>query len=231
MSIVDSIKKDLGGKFPGCFIYSTKDELPSCISLPDGWEDFGSCDDDKPSYPKAWAGFSTELPSVLGCLHQNLLCTLVVVGDKVEMIYAFHDANGFYYYVGGEPVKDSAEQSTWLDALPERVQDFYRKVHNGYTYLSAESMGPQKLDDQCRLSALIDEDDVAYADNWITVFSNGGGDYIAIEVPVQEGNHALIWWHEEPDNPQRGVDVFQTMDAWMAIFSEGTCPRKAVVGD
>ncbi|TDF81474.1 hypothetical protein E1573_16950 [Pseudomonas sp. H9] len=78
------------------------------------------------------------------------------------------------------------------------------------------------------MSDLIDEEDVSFAENWIAVFSNGAGDYVAVDAKVEESG-GLIWWHEEPKAPEFGVDIFEVMNAWMAIFLEDTKTRDELI--
>ncbi|QNV67662.1 hypothetical protein F7661_18665 [Pseudomonas sp. CFA] len=90
-------------------------------------------------------------------------------------------------------------------------------------------MGPQCLSDQSRVSDLVDEEDDSFADKWITVFSNGAGDYVAVEADKQDDTEGLIWWHEDPVTPEMGIDIFEVMDAWMAIFLEDTKSRNELI--
>jgi len=56
----------------------------------------------------------------------------------------------------------------------------------------------------------------------ITVFHNGAGDYLCLNLgdinPEGEAS-ALIWWHEEPTQPDF-VDFWPVLDAWIGIFFE-----------
>lgn len=182
-----------------------------------------------PVYPDGWNSFSNEFSTVISLFSECLLGTVLLLGDAVEMAYVFHDGKSFYYYVGGAPVEGRAVEGFQLERLPGRLQDFYREVHDGYTFFPARSMGPQCLCDQSRISDLVDEDGGCHAENWITVFSNGGGDYVAVEADKHAGAEGLIWWHEDSASPELGIDIFEVMNAWMGIFLEDTKSREELI--
>ncbi|OQR36496.1 hypothetical protein BWR59_02125 [Pseudomonas sp. Bc-h] len=76
---------------------------------------------------------------------------------------------------------------------------------------------------------LIDEEDTTFASRWMTLLSNGGGDYLAVDLNSLDDKNGVIWWHEEPLQPEVGVGVFEVMDTWMSIFLEDTQPRDNVI--
>lgn len=103
-------------------------------------------------------------------------------------------------------------------------------MHDGYTFFPARSMGPQRLGDQSRVSELVDEADDSFVAGWITVFSNGSGDYVAVNADSHDDSDGLIWWHENPATPEFAIDVFRVMDAWMGVFLADTKPRAQLLG-
>lgn len=228
MTSIDHVTRDIGETFPDCKVYLAPKDVPPGLELPPGWQRFGLSPEGPPQYPAGWSGFSTEFPTTLRLLDECLLGTVLLVGAEIEMAYIFHDDSSVYYYVGGAPVTGGALVTPEFKRLPARLQDFHREVHDGYTFFPARSMGPQRLCDQSRVSDMIDEEDDSFARSWITVFSNGGGDYVAVEEGRLEDAAGLIWWHESPETPERGIDIFAVMDAWMAMFLEDTRPRQSV---
>lgn len=226
MITLSSIIQDLGNRFPHYKLCFALEDIPQDIVLPKEWEKFGVSLEIAPAYPDSWSSFLNEFPSIIRLLNNCLLGTAVLLGSKIEMVYIFHDGNSLYYYVGGAPVTKNSGEAIKLNHLPGRLQDFYREVHDGYTFFPARSMGPQCLSDQSRVCKLTDEEDCSFAENWITVFSNGGGDYVAVEADKQNSTEGLIWWHEEPTSPELDIDIFEIMDAWMAIFLEDTKTRE-----
>lgn len=228
MITLNDIFQDVKDAFSDRIICFDRKDVPPGIGLPKSWEQFGLNLEGSPVYPQGWSAFSNEFPSVIALFNDSLLGTALLLGDKVELLYIFHDASGFYYYVGGMPVEGGIESGEFMN-LPSRLQDFYRDVHDGYTFFPARSMGPLSLSDQLRVSNLVDEEDDSFAENWIAVFSNGGGDFIAVDANHQDDTEGLIWWHEDPMAPEKGVDIFQVMDAWMAMFLEDTKSRDELI--
>ncbi|WP_459002029.1 hypothetical protein [Stenotrophomonas sp. PSU_St103] len=226
MTTLDDIAKDLGNTFPHHKVCLSLDDVPQDVALPRSWENFGLRPDVAPVFPAGWSSFSNEFPSTIALFNDCLLGTALLLGDEVELAYIFHDGDGLYYYVGGKPVEGEAAETFEFKHLPRRLQDFYREVHDGYTFFPARSMGPQRLGDQSRISELVDESDDSFAAGWITVFSNGGGDYVAVNADNHGDSDGLIWWHENPEIPEFDIDVFSVMDAWMKIFLEDTKPRE-----
>ncbi|WP_028634789.1 hypothetical protein [Pseudomonas parafulva] len=226
---LSTVIQDIHDTFPDRSVcFATKD-VPLDIVLPIGWREFGLNLGNKPTYPNGWSSFLKEFPSTITLFENCLLGTVLLLGAHIEMAYVFHDGINFYYYLGGTPIKEDSVETVKLKHLPQRLQDFYREVHDGYNFFPARSMGPQRICDQMRISELIDDDNNHFAKNWTTVFSNGGGDYVAVDSNSHDAAEGLIWWHEEPANPERGIDIFEVMDAWMAIFSEGIQPRERIL--
>jgi len=226
---IDDVVQSINATFSGCKVCFSRKDVPQNLVLPKDWELFGLRLEETAVYPQRWDSFSNEFPSVIALLRDCLLGTVLLLGDEVEMLYVFHDGKGFYYYLGGMPVERAVVEKAEFKHLPSRLQDFYREVHDGYTFFPARSMGPQRLSDQSRVSELVDEGDDSFAENWITVFSNGGGDYVAVESDKLEETEGLIWWHEDPMTPEWKIDIFEVMDAWMSIFLEDIKPRAELV--
>lgn len=78
------------------------------------------------------------------------------------------------------------------------------------------TMGPSRLEDFVPIKDLCDEDYPALPD-MLGVFSSGAGDYLALGDGPCEGE-AFIWWHEKPERPTQGIDLWEVMDSWMSIF-------------
>ncbi|WP_440778655.1 SMI1/KNR4 family protein [Pseudomonas syringae] len=211
--------------FPGRSIYFSPSDIPQNLILPQGWGDFGILPSAGCSFPDAWRDFSSKLPWVLSLLDKCLLGTAILGGSLTELLYVFYDTNGLYYYIGGEPLANSDTPT----AFGEKLSEFYKRVHNGFTFHPANSMGPQKLCDCIYVSDLIDEENTDFAKQWLTILSNGGGDYFAIDLNNFTDKNGVIWWHEQPLEPELGMDVFGVMDTWISIFLEDTKLRDDVL--
>ncbi|MBF7142717.1 MULTISPECIES: SMI1/KNR4 family protein [Pseudomonas] len=217
--IVQQFKADFAGKD----VYLSLSELPQGLVIPEGWEGFGIRGTEPPRFPDAWHLFKNEFPWVTSLLDVGLLGTAILKDNTVNLIYVFHDSNGLYYYVGGAPISATPKEKMLSEfGIQGRLADFYNSVHDGFTFYAARSMGPAALEDMFFISDGMDEEDTEFAEGWLALFSNGGGDYIALDIDSTAKNNGLIWWHEEPFTPERDMDIFETMDTWMSIFLEDT---------
>ena len=53
-------------------------------------------------------------------------------------------------------------------------------------------------------------------DQVLTVFNNGGGDLLGLDFGSgAPENHALVWWHEEPLEPDVDQNFWALMDGWI----------------
>ena len=81
-------------------------------------------------------------------------------------------------------------------------------------------MGPSRLEDFVPIKDLCDEDYPSLRD-MVGVFSSGAGDYLGLgDDPFKD--EAFIWWHEKPESPTEGIDLWNVMDSWMSIFLENS---------
>lgn len=229
MMTLNNVAEVVRNKFLDRNVYFTDKELPTGFFVPDEWKDFGLSAESSSRFPSSWHLFVDELPWVLSLLDLGLIGTAILDGDNIELLYIFHDVNGLYYYIGGLPLNMCSSNVDNLFPFKGKVSEFYYKVHNGFTFFPAQSMGPQKAEHFTCVADLIDEEDTDFASQWMTLLSNGAGDYLAVDLADSEANQGIIYWHEEPLNPEVGVSVFEVMDTWMSIFLEDTKPRADVI--
>ena len=208
MTNFDDVVADVRKTFVGQDVFFSAAEIPGTILIPEQWAGFGIRQEGASMIPEAWLSFEKELPWVLSLLSSCLIGTAVVLSDEVELVYIFCDDNGFYYYIGGRPLSAELINGSVLEFFPEKLSEFYVRLHDGFTFYPAQSMGPQKIQDMSCVADFVDEEDVRFAKNWMTVFSNGGGDYLAIDVKSNDESKGLIWWHEEPAEPELNVNIF-----------------------
>lgn len=225
----DGILNEVRSKFSDREVYFSSAEIPTDLAVPSGWENFGAATTEHPSFPASWYLFAEELPWVLSLLEVGLLGTGILNGVKLELLYIFHDANGLYYYIGGQPLDSYSPRNNQAVPFQGKALEFYRRVHNGFTFFPAQSMGPQNVEDCSCVADLIDEEDTRFAEKWVTLFSNGAGDYLAMDLTKSAEGKGIIWWHEQPLEPELDVDVFKVMDTWISIFLEDTQPRDNII--
>ena len=229
MITLDDVVDQTRACFAGRDVYFAASELPENLVLPGEWMDFGVVLKNEQRFPLSWNIFRNDLPWVFSLLERCLIGTVIVAGEDVELAYIFHDANGLYYYVGGLPLSSSSSSDNKFAALTGKLSRFYSSVHNGFTFFPARSAGPEKQEDDSFVAELIDEEETSFADDWMTIFSNGGGDYLAIDLNGQDQDKGIIWWHEEPMDPETDVNIFEIMDTWISIFLEDTQLRHEII--
>lgn len=228
MLTLEKIAERVRSTFCGQSVYFSLAELPSNIYVPSQWQNFGLGGREQARFPATWHSCASKFPNTFSLLQRCLLGTFVLSGERIELGYIFHDANDLYFYLGGMPLKDRPAEHSRISALSKDLFEFYLKVHDGFTFYPARSMGPQRSEDFTCVADFIDEEDTSFANNWLTIFSNGAGDYVAIDTSSRADNQGLIWWHDQPTEPELNVDIFEVMDTWMSIFLEDTLPSEDV---
>jgi hypothetical protein len=177
-----------------------------------------------------WNNFAAQVPTVFNFLN-NFARPVVVLAEQnkeVSLLYPFTAQDVLYFY-RGHPVLGAvpARFAAVWPRIPAQLRDFYLNVHNGWTFLSSNAMGPLPVEDWAFLSDDkfdIDEETAARMpcdiNKVLTVFHNGGGDYLCLDFSAPDGvATGLIWWHEEPDTPEV-VDFWAYLDGWTSIFFE-----------
>jgi len=141
--------------FPGEHIFFSIADIPTESKIPFGWQGFGIKDDltEHAWYPSDWIIFSSRLPWLTSALEKSLIGTAIILSEKKPcLIYVFSDNEDFYFYVGNPPLDYFQSHSIdHLENLPDDLMDFYRKLHNGFTFHPSKSMGPLPLENQPRL--------------------------------------------------------------------------------
>lgn len=212
------------------------DDVPAGIRLPSQWlsvisSPFGSF---KVGDWPEWDPIVKKAPNIGRFLKSNLLFNTVFFDERIGLpyllyVYTSHESN-IHFYAGRPPASEIPERiERAFKRFPRELRDFYLKLHDGWTFLPDNAMGPLPLDD----CAFISDDEFDFTDDKaaeapfdpdkvITVFHNGAGDYLCLDLgdinPEGEAS-ALIWWHEEPTEPDF-VDFWPVLDAWIGIFFE-----------
>ncbi|MFP5392566.1 MAG: SMI1/KNR4 family protein, partial [Gammaproteobacteria bacterium] len=175
---------------------------------------------------------ASAAPSIQEFLRSNLNSLSVVLeADGSPSLLYQYTVNGrdVNYYRGRLPVSSVPERlrSVW-ERVPVALRAFYLNLHDGWTFLPADSMGPLPLADWAFLSDDKFDIDVATSRAMpadpctvLTVFHNGAGDYLCLNFSDDSQPEAtgLIWWHEDPSNPEH-VDFWGVLDVWIGIFLE-----------
>jgi hypothetical protein len=219
------------GKFVRSFTLLT---LPSEVSpqdgVPDAWaEMLRSQEAGRKMWAEPWKAYRELLPGVLGFLERKVhgVCVLLEEGKPPSLLYVFSSGKtDYYFYRGGPAVGDTIPEdrrALW-QRLPSTLQVFYSKLHDGWTSLSSDSMGPLPVKDIELLSDWtgdMEPDEISRLpfriDDVVMVFGNGGGDSLCLDLGLGAAaeDHALVWWHEDPFEPDLDQNFWALMDGWI----------------
>ncbi len=213
-------------EFGNSNVYFSASELPEGARLPESWKNFGLIYSDSLNIPIEWTSFSNQLPWLMSLFKQGLLGTACLTSPNMKLIYIFEDIDGLYYYTGEPSLTYESAPEKLFSFLPSKLREFYENVHNGFTFHPIQSMGPLKILDFTHINS-ISEETMPESQYLLGFFSNGGGDYIAIDTKAA-ANNFYIWWHEKQNCPDNVPDIWETMDAWISIFLEDTVVQRNV---
>jgi hypothetical protein len=178
-----------------------------------------------------WNVMNPVLPNVAEFLEAALQRVLLLqeANGVMSLLYQYTAGGQLNFYRGRTPLSRVPKRLAPLwDRVPARLRGFYTSLHDGWTFLPADSMGPLPVANWAFLSDDrfdIDEDTASATGIDITkvaaVFHNGGGDYLCLNFGDSLAPEAtgLIWWHEGPALPEP-VDFWGVLDAWVGIFLE-----------
>jgi hypothetical protein len=217
---------------PAALIDTLADAGPG-VAMPAQWSRFIEQQQIGPNRPllSEWDVITHDLPNVGRFLETALqrVFLLKEANGATSLLYQYTAGGQLNFYCGRPPLTRVPERlaSLW-DRIPARLRDFYTRLHDGWTFLPANSMGLLPMADWPFLSDdrfNIDEKtasamglDIAKV---AAVFHNGAGDYLCLNFGDSRAPEAsgLIWWHEDPAKPEP-VDFWGVLDAWVGIFLE-----------
>lgn len=196
-------------------ILSASDE----IEIPETWSFLlteENKDKKKSLVIERWSDFSTLLPKTLNILEELLEDVLLVFHQQqIKMVYLLLVDEEYVLYVGNMPTTDSQ-----LAILPDKLQHFYKHLHNGWfenisgglgllpiekvRFLSQSEWGlPQEILQSTNLNQTY------------YVLHNGGNGFLCINIEDKENPKALIWWTN--DAPKMNIDFWSYLDSWIEI--------------
>lgn len=214
----DDLRCVISSKLSNYEVYFSPADVPQGTLYPPQWGEFGYRSQHRMFMPSKWAEFSGCLPWVSDWLEKCVIGTVLAVGDSVYLMYVYREEGEIYFYVGGRPLAANHTENARFKSLPAHLQDFYTQLHDGFGFYIGFAMGPSRFEDFVEIDELCDEEEVHYP-GVLAIFSSGTGDYLCINEDSACAD-AIIWWHEDPSNPLRGVKLWNMMDAWMCVFLE-----------
>ena len=170
---------------------------------------------------------SSQLINTISYLNDYLVdLHLILLNGEYSIIYTVHSRslNMDLYYEGKAPVSSERLEEHFGDyaaGLDSSLQVFYREVHDGFYYYKSKSMG---LDPLIYVESM-DLYDWDYIDELTmdirpiyNFFSNGMGDYIALDVTRSVTDGAYFWSKRELPKP--GLNLWNFIDEWLVIGME-----------
>jgi hypothetical protein len=201
-------------------------------SLPAQWQRFVEEQEQgrKPALLTAWNDFAAELPSVQDFLRSTLKRLSVLREQDGTLSLLYHYTVGgseLNVFRGRVPVTDvPAHLRPIWNRVPATFRDFYTRLHDGWTFIPANSMGPLPLADWAFLAddKFGIDDETARCipvdiEKTVAVFHNGAGDYLCLNCAGDGEASGVVWWHDDPEHPEP-VDFWGVLDAWVGIFLE-----------
>mgnify|MGYP000901562056 FL=1 len=196
-------------------ILSASDE----IKIPETWSFLlteENKDKKKALVIERWSDFSTLLPKTLHLLEELLEDVFLVVHQQqIKMVYLLLVDEEYVLYVGNMPTTDSQ-----LAILPDKLQHFYKHLHNGWFENISGGLGLLPIEKVRFLSQsewglpqeILQSTDL---NQTYYVLHNGGNGYLCINIEDKENPKALIWWTN--DAPKMDIDFWSYLDSWIEI--------------
>lgn len=196
-------------------ILSASDE----IKIPETWSFLlteENKDKKKSLVIERWSDFSTLLPKTLHLLEELLEDVFLVVHQQqIKMVYLLLVDEEYVLYVGNMPTTDSQ-----LAILPDKLQHFYKHLHNGWFENISGGLGLLPIEKIRFLSQsewglpqeILQSTDL---NQTYYVLHNGGNGYLCINIEDKENPKALIWWTN--DAPKMDIDFWSYLDSWIEI--------------
>lgn len=169
---------------------------------------------------KLWEPFHQVLENVFVCLQANLISIDLAYHDfGYSLIYGIKSGDHIRYYEGRNPLSKNIPEriNKYWSNLPEGLSDFYENLHNGWFYFASESTGLSPVekwsflgDDQWNI--VNELGNLGFSlNNMLTVYGNGMGDYVSLDVRNPKGE-SILWWHNKA--PRRSIDFWIAVDTW-----------------
>lgn len=210
---IDSIFKE--NNLSEARILSASDE----IKIPETWSFLlteENKDKKKSLVIERWSDFSTLLPKTLHLLEELLEDVFLVVHQQqIKMVYLLLVDEEYVLYVGNMPTTDSQ-----LAILPDKLQHFYKHLHNGWFENISGGLGLLPIEKVRFLSQsewglpqeILQSTDL---NQTYYVLHNGGNGFLCINIEDKENPKALIWWTN--DVPKMDIDFWSYLDSWIEI--------------
>lgn len=178
-----------------------------------------------------WAKYIREnLINTIEYLYHNLIdIDIIEFNNKYSILYTIKNTKGsILYYEGKNPLdENNTNLNLEWTKIPIEIRTFYNKIHNGFYYYASESMGFISINQIKKLSD--DEFDWSIIhslkrpldislDSSITIFTNGMGSYLVIDLNNCENKNGVFW--SSKMEPVYNIDFWKYADEWFILGFE-----------
>lgn len=198
-------------------------------SIPDFWKKtFTSLDTTtkKNRIIKEWSKYvNTELSNTIMYLKEYLIDVDLIKTDKeYSILYTLlsYQTNKEVFYEGKNPLStqllmDDSLKIDWKK-IDSSITEFYSNIHNGFFVYTSKSMGldsTENIESMSEYEWYYEDDlaiDIAHLYNF---FSNGFGEYIALDVNKRITDGAYLW--STKNLPKGNLNFWDVIDEWIII--------------
>lgn len=205
-------------------------DIPDGYSVPDEWKAIlQEQAAGKKTWLSLWQDYNNVLPETFAFLRDKVkgVAVLITQSQPPMLLYVYSKGVNNYLYKGFPPVIEAPNQDSipFWQCMPDMLKHFYTHVHNGWVQYASDAIGPLPLqgvfpltDPDFDVSADVEAQLPFDLNRVFAVFSNGGGDYLAIDCDkVPDSNtYGIIWWHEKPLEAEVNLDFWAYLDGWIS---------------
>ena len=180
-----------------------------------------------------------ELNKTIKYLKNNLIeVDLIIYNDvvtnkeKISILYTIkqetkkeYDISYFEGNFNIEFDKNNILEQNWKK-IPKKLFEFYTNIHNGFHFYG-DNAGLDELKDVTYLNNYYDIEDFEEYENLQSInlemtfgfFSNGAGDYVAIDISRSDENNAIVLYHDDFEESYN-VNFWNEVDKWIVDMIE-----------
>lgn len=175
---------------------------------------------------KIWrSGLDQELSLSIVALSNQIKEVFVInKQDTYSLLYAIEAEGEIYFYEGLNPdtFATNDEDINRLIKSDEKLNWFYTRLHNGWYFLPAQTLGLLPAQELFSLDtkewSLLEGIEVDLnLSKTIAFFHNGAGGYLCLNFEDEQPK-GVLWWNDE--EPTIGINFWDYLDEWIKIGLE-----------
>lgn len=173
--------------------------------------------------------FGELLCDLIDYMEKNLVTIdLIKYRATYSLLYGIKSSVGrILYYEGMIPLSVNAITNPVKDwnRFPQKIKDFYTKLHNGFFYYASHSMGLSPVNE----IFLFDDEDWHILEglkeplqidmkSTYGIFASGMGGYVAIDLCNCNNDNSVVWF--STSQPIYNKNFWSTVDEWTVLGFE-----------